>query len=137
MSAPMRRDRDLDLTEQARQSLRQWGYWLQQTGGMGGIGVSGQTLKYRERIGTEAQGLVLMPDDEIAERVERILCRIKQQQPDIFQVLWLWYYAEATLLEIADETRVSRATVKSRRLIGETSVAAYWDAGYGRLEKNA
>lgn len=120
--------------EDIREHLKQWGRWLHESQSHCARSVIGQ---YQERIGDKSAGLVLMPDNEIAERIERILCRVKAQNPQVFRVLWWWYYVGASVPEISIKTRVSESTVKSRRLMGETSVVSYWDAGYGKIKEKA
>ncbi|MCW8917159.1 MAG: hypothetical protein OQK24_15050 [Magnetovibrio sp.] len=120
----MTRQHELEMT---RDRLRQWGSWLQNTQG---VFVGGSISQYEERMSV-AEGLVLMGEDEVAERIERILCRIKLQHPKLYRVLWWWYYANAPWHEIADASRSSEKTVKTLRREGEIAVAAYWDAGYG------
>jgi len=123
---------ECDAVDQTRERLQLWGRWLRDTCG---VGMGGNVIAmYDERIGGDAQGLVLMPDNAVAERIERILCRLKKQQPKVFKVLWWWYYGGVSVQEIADQVNVSPATVKSRRLIGEASVTSYWDAGYGETD---
>lgn len=121
-----------DQLDMTRDRLKQWGAWLQSTEGVFG----GVIATYDER-SSVAEGLVLMGDDEVAERAERILCRIKQQHPRVYRVLWLWYYAEANWHQIADSMKAGVPTVRVMRKEGELLFAAYWDAGYGETETGA
>lgn len=119
-----------DQLEITRERLKQWGAWLQATQG---AFTGGMISQYQERTSV-AEGLVLMGGDDVAERVERILCRVKERHPKAYRVLWWWYYANAAWHEIADAMRSSRASVNVLRKEGEMVVAAYWDAGYGKIE---
>lgn len=119
-----------DQLEITRERLKQWGAWLQATQGAFSGGMISQ---YQERQSV-AEGLVLMGGDDVAERVERILCRVKERHLRVYRVLWWWYYANASWYEIADAMRSSEKTVKTLRREGEIAVAAYWDAGYAETE---
>ena len=114
--------------DEAKAVLIQWGNWLRQAGSPMVYYGSG----LRERVGTPVRGPLVMPDNETAERADRILCRIKQQDPDVFRVLYLLYYCELSQYDAAQEIRKSETVVKRLHRIGLTAFASYWDAGYGK-----
>ena len=116
--------------DEAKGILRQWGRWLHMTGSL--TGTSGVS-RYRERLGEPARGLVLMPDNETAERADRVLCRIKQQDREVFRVLYLLYYCELSQYEAGQEIGKSETVVKRLHRVGLTAFASYWDAGYGKV----
>ncbi len=112
------------VIEGTRERLKAWGEWLQ---ALEGVGVDSSTVGRYEELLDKGRG----PDDPDSERMDRILGRVKMQQPVYFKVLKMIYYLEMPNKVIADEVKVSEATVKIYRGYGEASVAAYWDAGEG------
>lgn len=113
------------MIEKARRLLNTWGDWLRATPGID----NSVTSQYNERSSIGYREV--LPDNETAARVEVILCRVKQNWPQVYAVLYSRYYYDRSCEEVANTQRIGIPTVKSWQRLGEVSVASYWDAGYG------
>ncbi len=80
-----------------------------------------------------------IPENEVAERIESILCRIKFRR-EIYRALYLYYYLGHTIPGAAIAMDVSQKTYKIIRLQGEVMVGTWWDAEtetHASLKKSA
>ncbi len=68
-----------------------------------------------------------IPENEVAERIESILCRIKFRR-EIYRALYLFHYLGHSNTQAAITMNVSEKTYRLYRLQGEVMVATYWDA---------
>lgn len=68
-----------------------------------------------------------IPENEVAERIESILCRIKFRR-EIYRALYLFYYLGHSNTQAAIAMNVSQKTYKIIRLQGEVMVGTWWDA---------
>jgi len=63
------------------------------------------------------------PENPDAERVDRILCRLKAVSPAVFRALFCWYVLELSQRQAAEYCRCCDRVYKNRRSDGEYFVA--------------
>jgi len=125
MSAMMQQQDD--WLEPTRQRLKAWADWLHASSGAmpGGYGLIGS---YRERQ-DQGQGYVPPYENNEAEMIDRILCKVRDRDQIIYQALFDYYYeASMSTRDIAEHLRVSKTKVLTFIKQGETMVSIWWDA---------
>ncbi len=116
-------------------SVRQSDIWLEHTRDR--LKVWGEHLKsiQLDRVSYSSHASFLstpgetapIPENEVAERIESILCRIKFRR-EIYRALYLFYYLGHSNTQAGITMKVSEKTYRLYRLQGEVMVATYWDA---------
>ncbi|MCU7845317.1 MAG: hypothetical protein KZQ93_15920 [Candidatus Thiodiazotropha sp. (ex Monitilora ramsayi)] len=100
-----------------RDLLLQWGEHLRSINGEG-LGYSSKASHLVEH-GVQQ----IIPEDELADKVDRVLCKVKMMNSDVFAVLKLYYYLEHSERSISETLQQSRAKCRDMRLTGEVMVA--------------
>lgn len=114
-----------DWLEPTRDRLRQWAQWLkaERSPVCGAV-----TVRYRPREVDPVHD-VLPSEDGTAERMDRILCRVREVDAVVYCVLFQYYYHhEKSERDLAVDLHISRNKVSKLRMQGETMVGIWWRA---------
>jgi hypothetical protein len=101
----------------AREKLNHWGEYLRS--------IKGDRLGYSSRashLSTPGEDSV-MPDDETAEKMDRLLCKVKAINFEAYNVLSLYYWLEYSDGAIGKTLQKPRLKCRELRLSGEVMVA--------------
>lgn len=111
-----------DWLEPTRDRLRQWGRWLSMTSSP----ISGAvTTRYRPPESREYEWV----SDSTAERMDQILCRVRESSMPIYRVLFEYYYHPSkSIRDVATDLRISKAAAADRLKMGEIMAATWWRA---------
>jgi hypothetical protein len=113
-------------------SLQVWGKWLRE-GNNTGLGMPACTLQkmivYGQPIRSTG-GERITPTDEVAERVEKLVCRLSLSRPNAARALRAYYQdVHATLPMVAKRLRIGIASLKRYLEQGRIYVMAALDEG--------
>lgn len=120
--------RNDDWLEPTRDRLRQWAHWLSMTSSpMGGA----VTTRYRLPESREYEFV----SDSTAERMDQILCRVRESNLPIYRVLFDYYYHPSkSIRDVATDLRIPKTSAADRLKMGEIMVATWWRAYESRSE---
>ena len=108
------------MSEGVVNELEHWGRWARLNGGTSS-GYPKSTAYARAAkhgVVLPSSNLVNIPDDNNAERMERLMIRLKTRYPDSQAILVMQYMKNKELNEIARIMKASVATIKTWRRIG-------------------
>lgn len=109
--------RDIEPWEAAvREALETWGAW--QRALPGAVPVASRA-SYAERLDPEQTPYT----NEIAERVDSALCKVKRSSAQTFVVLHRYYIGEMSIRDIAQDMRASKNRVMNLKSAGEAMTA--------------
>lgn len=114
-----------DWLEPTRDRLRQWAQWLkaERSPVCGAV-----TVRYQPREIDPVHD-ALPDEDGTAERMDRILCRVREVDAVVYCVLFEYYYhRDKSERDLAVDLRISRNKVSKLRMQGETMVDVWWRA---------
>jgi hypothetical protein len=114
-----------DWLDPTRERLAEWARWLRTSSSPIGGSI---TVRYQPRIIDPVHD-ALPEDNGTAERVDRILCQVRQTNAMVYSVLFAYYYhADKSERDLAADLRVSRNRISQMRLQGEAMVEALWQS---------
>ena len=106
----------------ARERLTEWARWLKSVEGER-LGLPPKACFVRDRIG---DGIEAPLDDLVTDRageIERIVCRLREIRPQLFDALFQWYFLEKVRQEGAKACKCNVNTFRERLRAGEIFVA--------------
>lgn len=111
-----------DWLDPTRERLRQWGRWLSMTSSP----MSGAvTTRYRLPESREYEFV----SDSTAERMDQILCRVRESSMPIYRVVFDYYYHPSkSIRDVATDLRISKTLAADRLKMGEIMAATWWRA---------